>query len=431
MSAPSPSRFGNHRAQGARRGAETTALKALAHLPICRHVELLDRELTAGENDVRALLRTSLTQRGAIGSGRITFRDVASGAPERFLVAAMSMLDAESDLASRRKLFARVVECPEFLVELTRPDRLTRQQLLDACRIFITLDELLDVRLTRLASGPGGSPGAVGADAMVRVLDVLNEISAGPRLLLVLSPLTRHSDPRIASKAVMLMARRVRNVQWVERHLDSGDSRLRASVVEGLWGIHTTEARRTLWASLDDADNRVVGNALVGLNLLDEPEAGELVKAMLQDQRPHFRRTAAWVMEKIGREEFVEPLRRSFTDSNQGVRQAARRALMAIRQAAIARQLEAEALARKHEEAQEAAWRAIQAAAAAERALQSAGAAGAGEGEGPEEEAAATGKDEPAPGPREEAVPEFDIRLDGSYLAGGVPARSKRRLWPF
>ncbi len=324
----------------------------------------------------------------------------------------MSLLDDESDAGSRRKLFARMLECPEFLVELTRPDALSRPQLLKACRAFIELDKLLDVRLTRLGSGHGPSNGALGADAMLRVLDVLNEISTGPRLVLVLNQLTHHPDARIATKAVMLMARRVRNDQWVERHLDSADTRLRASIVEGLWGLQTVQARRTLWASLEDNDNRVVGNALVGLHMLGEATVGERVKAMLRDERASFRWTAAWVMGKMGNEEFVELLQGSFADPEDGVRQAARRALRAIRKAAIAREVAAGALASKAEEERERAWQAVLDAAAAEKALQSAEVA-------PIEDDAAG---------ELEALPEFDIRLDGSFVASRAGTARPKRL---
>ncbi len=363
-------------------------------------VDLLDRDLTAEEHTVHALIRNALTRTRPAGAAQTTVREVASAAPERFFVAAMSMLEAERDAASRQSLFARFVECPEFLVQLTRTDRFTRDQLLETCRVLMKMDRLLDVRLARLAPGPTGVAGGLDAGAMVRVLDVLNEISDGPRLLLILNQLTHHPDPGIASKAVMLMARRVGNNQWVKRRLDSADARLRANVVEGLWGVDNAEARNTLWASLKDESNRVVGNALVGLHLLGEPAVGDLARTMLADERPPFRWTAAWVMGKLGQDEFVELLQRSLADGEQGVRQAARRALIAIRQAAITRQLEASARARKQE-------------AMAGPALPA----------------------DPAPS-AEAAVAEaprtFDIHLDGAYITSGVRAeRSRRRLWPF
>jgi HEAT repeat protein len=96
-----------------------------------------------------------------------------------------------------------------------------------------------------------------------------------------------------------------------------------------------------MWRCLEDENNRVVGNALMGLHLLGEQRVTELVKEMLQDPRPQFRWTAAWVMGQIGSPDFFECLVQARADSNSGVRKAAGRALVAIRQVAIAREQEA------------------------------------------------------------------------------------------
>ena len=48
------------------------------------------------------------------------------------------------------------------------------------------------------------------------------------------------------------------------------DGRVRAGVVEGLWGVSTAAAQSHLWASLKDKNNRVVGNVLIGLHHLGE-----------------------------------------------------------------------------------------------------------------------------------------------------------------
>ena len=61
--------------------------------------------------------------------------------------------------------------------------------------------------------------------------------------------------------------------------------------------------------------------------MLHEPTAGELVKQMLGDARPPFRRTAAWLMGRLARPEFAECLRRAEDDQDAGVRQAVQRAL--------------------------------------------------------------------------------------------------------
>jgi HEAT repeat protein len=85
-----------------------------------------------------------------------------------------------------------------------------------------------------------------------------------------------------------------------------------------------------MWDSLKDQNNRVAGNALVGLHRLGEPAVGQLVQRMLQDSRPIFRTTAAWVMGKIGGPEFIESLRQAVGDRDKLVADTARSALAAI-----------------------------------------------------------------------------------------------------
>jgi len=105
---------------------------------------------------------------------------------------------------------------------------------------------------------------------------------------------------------------------------------VRANAVEALWGVDSPAALKCMWESLKDENNRVAGNALVGLHRLGEPVVGQLVKRMIEDQRPIFRTTAAWVMGKIGGLEFVECLRQAVGDSDQLVRDTAQSALRAI-----------------------------------------------------------------------------------------------------
>jgi hypothetical protein len=207
---------------------------------------------------------------------------------------------------------------------------MSRKELMEVCQKWMALDSQLDVKLARLTPGREAGAGQLPAETVVRILDVLDGISPGPRLILLLNHLTRHPNRRIAAKATLLVGRRLRNQDWVARQMENQDGRVRASVVEGLWGVSTAAAQSHLWASLKDKNNRVVGNALIGLHQLGESGVNEFVKRMLEDPRPPFRWTAAWVMGKIGAAEFVESLERAKEDKEAHVRNAAERALEVI-----------------------------------------------------------------------------------------------------
>lgn len=128
----------------------------------------------------------------------------------------------------------------------------------------------------------------------------------------------------------MLIGRRLRNPHWVRGQLESPDPRLRADIVEPLWGLHTPPARECMREALQDENNRVAGNALMGLHLLQEPNTARLVEQMLSDARLKFRRTAAWLME-VSPTRFLDHLLRAAADEDPGVRQTAAAALAVLR----------------------------------------------------------------------------------------------------
>ncbi len=165
----------------------------------------------------------------------------------------------------------------------------------------------------------------------LRVLDVLDEISPGPRLLMIVGHLTRHPEKHVASKAALLVGRRLQSREWVERHLASTDSRVRANVVESLWSVNSALAAHTFRKCLCDENNRVRGNALVGMHLLGDRSVGWRVRQLTKDSRPRFRQTAAWVIGRLGEPELVPALEGLLIDSDRGVRQASANALEKLR----------------------------------------------------------------------------------------------------
>src|ERR1017187_7265238 len=171
---------------------------------------------------------------------------------------------------------------PPFLIQLIRPDRFSRDQVTETCRNFIKIYTRLDIRVARLVPGRSEDQYRLEVPYIVRILEILNEISAGPKLVLIMNHLTRHPDSRVASKALLLMGRRIQNRSWEERNVKSEDPRKRASVVEALWCRNNAWSRQTMWAALQDENNRVVGNALVGLHSLGESRVRDLVRCMLR-----------------------------------------------------------------------------------------------------------------------------------------------------
>jgi HEAT repeat protein len=177
---------------------------------------------------------------------------------------------------------------------------------------------------------PGDSCVETDVAAALHVLSVLDEISPGSRLAMALTCLERSPSAAVASKAALMLGRRVANPLRVERQMMVTDARIRANVIESLWGVNSSQARRTLRKSLHDPHNRVVANALVGLHMLRDLDAAARLKAMITHPDPRFRVSAAWAMGRTGDRSLMDSLRLALEDSEAAVRASAARALEAL-----------------------------------------------------------------------------------------------------
>jgi HEAT repeat protein len=143
-------------------------------------------------------------------------------------------------------------------------------------------------------------------------------------------PLLRHDDPRVRSRAAVLLGRRLRSAHWAERYLVDRDARVRANVVESLWGLDLPGARQILSAATRDRANRVAGNALYGFYLLEPDEAEPAIRDMAAHADPSRRTTAAWIMGQTGDLRFKDELLRLSRDPQPAVRKVALRALLRV-----------------------------------------------------------------------------------------------------
>jgi HEAT repeats len=254
-------------------------------------------------------------------------REMESTGGIEFFRAAAYLVQSEADSEGRRRLGAILVKSPGFLSILCDRSYFTHEKRLQVCERLMQSDGLLDVQLAHQLPGLHNQDCVLEPGVVVSLLEILDRISPRERLIPVLQHLTRHEDMRIASRAALLLGHRVRNPRWIERHLTLPDPRLRANVVEGLWGSTNPVARAAVEACLHDENNRVVGNALFGLHMLGDGRVPGRLLEMIVDSRAPFRQTAAWLMGKIASTEFEQPLRQALTDPDSGVRTAAQRAL--------------------------------------------------------------------------------------------------------
>jgi hypothetical protein len=281
----------------------------------------------------QAAIRFAMEAPRGSGMSRTALQVVISQDREVFFEAALALLQEMPEARKRPAAYARICEQPAFLRELVRPERFTLARLIQVCGQIIQYDKRLDIRLAALLPGRYEDRHQLPPLTIVRVLDVLNEISVGPRLILPLSHLTDYAEPAVAERAVVLLGRRIRNSAWPHRRLSSTEEGVRAGAVEALWGIPSPAACAAMWNCVSDHSPRVVGNAIFGLHLLGEAGVDQLVSEMIHDARALFRSTAAKVAGKIGKQEFAALLQQAAADADPGVRLAVKRALGGLRRA--------------------------------------------------------------------------------------------------
>jgi HEAT repeat protein len=183
----------------------------------------------------------------------------------------------------------------------------------------------------RLAESAAGEGEAIADPA--RLTEILAEIADTSRMLPPLMRLLRHPNPYLRSKVVKIIGRGGRSVKWVRGRLNDPDPRIRANAIEALWGMDTPEARMLLKLAAGDANNRVLGNALLGLYYLGECSVLEDLVKLSAHESALFRGTAAWAMGQTGDLRFSDIVRRLLLESDGVVRKRALTALTRIKQA--------------------------------------------------------------------------------------------------
>jgi hypothetical protein len=290
--------------------------------------------------DARAKLEVLVRNfdRDAIGNGRV-IRDMLEKDRRSFCSAAVEILREQDQSRGAQYLITTLVGKNLLLEALTDP-ALTQQQAVAVARAASTSCSMVDVTLAKhlVDSVVRGRNSANSAD-LHRLMEILCEISNGTRILPSLMTLARQQNPHLQSKAVLMIGRANRSVKWVQTRLADPDPRVRASAVEALWGIDTAESRELLENAARDPNNRVAGNALLGLYRFGDLASARALLKIAEHESWRFRATAAWTMGQTGDPRFTKTLARLMGEPNGPVRTRAFEALGRIRSAvALARQ---------------------------------------------------------------------------------------------
>jgi hypothetical protein len=269
-----------------------------------------------------------------VAENRKLIRDQLDDDPEAFYRNAIALLKNTDESRGFQHLVVLLVSNGLLVRALCDPS-LSREQATALGRAATRANPMADVELARgLADSSAQPDGPVQNEAAPRLMEILAEISDGSRIAPSLMRLMRHSNPYIRSKAVLMIGRGNLSVKWVRGRLSEADPRIRANAIEALWGVKSPEAQVLLHFALADGNNRVVGNALLGLHLLGDCSAIPEIVKMAGNESPLLRATAAWVMGESGDPRYAEVLVRMLVESNTTVRKSAFVALRRIKAAA-------------------------------------------------------------------------------------------------
>ena len=260
---------------------------------------------------------------------RSLIREMLEADPQAFLQRAIGVLRDRPESRGTQFVVTLLV-ANNLLVPLLCDSSLTREQAVALARGALRVDSMADMTLAKALIGSDhqepGDP--------ARLMDILEAVSDGKRILPALLRLLRHDDPHIRSKAVLLIGRGSPGVRWVERRLADQDARVRANAIESMWGMNSPDARRLLQKAMEDPNNRVAGNAIFGLYLLgDTSTIPELMK-ISESEMPLWRSTACWVMGETGDPRFLTVTADRLGDPDAMVRRRAYWALSRIKAAA-------------------------------------------------------------------------------------------------
>jgi hypothetical protein len=274
-------------------------------------------------DDIRATLTNLVRNFEADAAGnRKQIRDLMDNDRELFFTSAMEIMKSAGDSRGGQFVVA-LLAANGMLLQALCDSTLSREEALALGRAAKRVDPMVDSALARGLADSAIGDSAVMISDPARLMEIICEIADPARVMPSLMRLLRHPNAYLRSKAVKMIGRGSRSVRWVMGRLSESDPRVRANAIESLWGVETPEARTLLNFAVSDANNRVAGNALLGLYYIGEADVLCEITKLAGHESALFRATAAWVMGESGDQRFTDSLRRLISEADPVVRRRA------------------------------------------------------------------------------------------------------------
>ncbi len=257
-------------------------------------------------------------------------RDCNAADPARFVAEAAAILRDSADHAGTRFLLATLSMRPDFLRILCDPNRFAAPQSAALVRQAKAVDPRIEVKLAQMIATLGDHSDTATAFA-AHCLEVLSELSGDAASLPALRELLSSPNPRIRSKAALLIGHISRNPQWAKWIDIKQDPRVAANAVESIWGLDADAAKTVFREAAEFPHARQAVNGAIGLYLARKFQAIVLLFRFARHKDVHFRASAAWGMGRTGDPRFLAILEGLAQEREDPVRMAAERALTVLR----------------------------------------------------------------------------------------------------
>ena len=221
-------------------------------------------------------------------------RQIRDADPGRFQESALRAM-AGSPESSGIRFVASLVPVSDTILELIANPKAFEQ---DGARRIVELmrriDTQTEAKLLRLISANPAKP--LPPPVTDRILDLVDAVSDGPRLVPVLMQIFRSANPYLRARLSLSIGRHHRNKDWLEDRMRDRDPRVRANAVEANWRHKDEPALSLFNAALRDSHHRVIGNGAVGLYYAGDIRSLRVFADLLARPDPNWRAAGIWAV---------------------------------------------------------------------------------------------------------------------------------------
>jgi len=197
--------------------------------------------------------------------------------------------------ASVRRIIGRALGNLGFEQFWNRFDQLDRDTRRNAGKAMLKIlpDSVIRLR-QRLENGA--------VERRLKALEMAADLDLVSPLRVTLIKLTEHTNPKVRSKAVGVLALSPESADnlLLDRVLSDTDPRVRANAIEILEAMKNPEFLPLLTEKAKSGHSRERANSIKALHKMRQGPAADALQEMLRDQRPDHRVSAMWALKQMG-----------------------------------------------------------------------------------------------------------------------------------